>query len=302
MKPLTFRSSVRTAVILTAVFVPTQAHAQDSVAAARDLYASAAYDEALGVLNRLDVSGRKVSDRVEVNQYRAFCLVALRRTDEAEKAIEAVVSDEPLYRPVGADASPRLVSAFSSVRQRLLPAIVQQKYAHAKAAFDKQDYAAAVTEFDQVLQVLGDADLTDAGGRPPLSDVRTLATGFRDLGVRASAPPVVAVAAPAVPAPLPVAVANRIYNGSDAVVSPPVIVRQDLPPFRENTVPGVGALEVIINEQGMVESALMRSPVDARYDALVIGATKSWRFKPATVSGMPVKFRKMISITVKPVG
>ena len=89
MKTLTFRSSVRAAVILSGLLLPRQVHAQDSVAAARDLYASAAYDEALGVLNRLDLSGRKPSDRVEVNQYRAFCLVALRRTDEAEKAIEA---------------------------------------------------------------------------------------------------------------------------------------------------------------------------------------------------------------------
>src|SRR5438876_909326 len=114
-------------IAIAVLLVPVRARAQDSVAAARDLYASAAYDEALVVLNRLDVSGRPVSDRLEVNQYRAFCLVALRRTEEAEKAIEAIVSDEPLYHPAGAEASPRLISAFATVRQRLLPAIVQQK-------------------------------------------------------------------------------------------------------------------------------------------------------------------------------
>ena len=66
--------------MLAALLVPVQVFAQDSFAAARDLYASAAYDDALMVLNRLDISGRPPADRLQVNQYRAFCLLALRRT------------------------------------------------------------------------------------------------------------------------------------------------------------------------------------------------------------------------------
>src|SRR5207237_4463123 len=99
---------------------------------ARDLYAAANYDDALALLGRLDSPSARAQDRLAINQYRAFCLVALGRTTEAERAIEAVVSAEPLYRPA-ATASPRLRSAFASVRQRILPAIVQQKYAQAKA-------------------------------------------------------------------------------------------------------------------------------------------------------------------------
>ena len=189
----------------------------------------------------------------------------------------------------------------------MLPVIVQQKYAHAKAAFDRQDYAAAVTEFDQVLQVFGDPDLSDAAGRPPLSDVRTLATGFRDLSARAAAPPpaAVAVAAPAARPPLPLPVANRIYNLSDAGVSPPIIVRQDLPAFPHTVAVvagGPGALEVVINEEGLVDTAVMRAPINPRYDSLVLTAARSWKFKPATVSGVPVKFRKIIAISIKPGG
>jgi TonB family protein len=290
-------------IAIAVLLLPVQARAQDSVAAARDLYASAAYDEALVVLNRLDVSGRPVSDRLEVNQYRAFCLVALRRTEEAERAIEAVVSDEPLYHPAGAEASPRLISAFATVRQRMLPAIVQQKYAHAKSAFDKKDFPAAVAEFDQVLKMFSDADLRDAGGRPPLSDVRTLASGFRDLSVQAIPPAPVVIAAPAVPVPppLPMAVANRIYVPGESGVVPPAIVRQDLPPFQQNGMPASqGVLEVIINEQGAVESAMMRTSMNPRYDSVVLTAARTWRYKPAMVSGTPVKFRKLITISVKP--
>ena len=292
---------MKTLFMITALLVPVQAHAQDSVAAARDLYASAAYDDALVVLNRLDLTGRQPADRVEVNQYRAFCLVALRRTDEADKAIEAIVTDEPLFHPSGADASPRLVAAFTTVRQRVLPVIVQQKYAHAKASFDSKDYAAASGEFDQVLRLLGDADLREAAGRPPLSDVQTLTLGFRDLSVRVTPPPPPVVAAAPAPPPLPVAVPNRIYNLSDVGVLPPGIVRQELPSFPHTfATPGAGVLEVVINEAGLVESALMRAPINPRYDVLVLTAARTWKYKPATVSGTPVKFRKLISISVKP--
>jgi len=289
--------------MLAALLVPVQVFAQDSFAAARDLYASAAYDDALMVLNRLDISGRPPADRLQVNQYRAFCLLALRRTEEAEKAIEAVVTDEPMYHPAGAEASPRLISAFAAVRQRVLPTIVQQKYAHAKAAFDRQDYAASLVEFDQALQVLGDADLRDASARPPLSDMKTLASGFRDLSARAAVPAPAVAAAVATPPPpaVPVAPPNRIYDMNDPGVSLPVTVRQELPAFPTGAgAAGQGVLEVIINEQGLVETARLRASVNPRYDSVVLNAARSWRYKPATMAGVPVKFRKMITISVKP--
>ena len=52
----------------------------------------------------------------------------------------------------------------------------------------------------------------------------------------------------------------------------PVVVRQTLPPF-----PGDlfarrdGVLELVINEAGEVESAVMRSPVSPRYDSTRAG-------------------------------
>jgi TonB family protein len=216
------------------------------------------------------------------------------------------LSEQPLYRPAATDASPRLTSAFATVRQRVLPGIVQEKYAHAKAAFDRGEFGTAAVEFDQVLQALSDADVADAAARPPLSDLRTLAVGFRDLSVRAAAPPPAAAlpapAAAAVPA-VPVAQLNRIYSPGDRDASPPVIVRQDLPPFPRTSVPaGQGLLEVVIDESGTVESARMRVGINSRYDAAVINATRMWRYKPASVGGAPVKFRKMITISIKITG
>jgi len=278
----------------------TGLYAQDSVAAARDLYAAASYEEALVMLSRLDSDNTEPSDRMAVNQYRAFCLLALGRMSEAERAIEAVLTVDLLYRPADAFMSPRLRSAFAGVRQRMLPSIVQQEYAHARTAYDRGDFPSAVAQFDRVLKALADPDLGAAAGNPPLLDLRTLAAGFRDLSVKAAAPP------PAPPAP-PVAVAaaapavKTIYGGTEAGLALPVTVRQLLPPF-QGDMSGLrdGILELIVNEAGDVEWAAMRTPITPRYDLTLLTAAKTWKYQPATLNGTPVRFRKVINISIKP--
>jgi hypothetical protein len=284
-------------------------HGQESIAVARDLYTAANYDDALVLLSRLDSPGSNPSDRMAINQYRAFCLLALGRAVEAERAIEAVVSTDPLYHPTESDASPRLRTAFASVRQRILPVVVQQDYARAKAAFDRQEFSIAAAEFDRVLAVLGDPDLGPAALRPPLSDLRTLAVGFRDLSARAVPPPPVqplpepapaAATSASASAKTAVAATKSIYNGGDLGVVAPVIIRQVLPAFQREMFPARdGVLEILISEAGVVEAAAMRMSMNPRYDSLVINAARGWKYQPATVEGVPVKFRKIINISLK---
>jgi len=295
------------AIALMAVLTPRAGAAQDPLTAARNMYAAAAYEDALAVLDRLTAATSAPSDRFAVNQYRAFCLLALGRSADAEHAIEAVLSDRPLYHPSDAEASPRLRSAFTTVRQRMLPSIVQQKYTQAKNAFDRKDFTAAQTGFSQVLDTLADPDLGGAAIRPPLSDLGTLAAGFRDLSARsvATLPEATRAQAPKAqpPAPQPVAVplVKRIFTGGEANVIPPGIVRQDFPSYpRDVGSLSQGTLEIVIDESGVVESATIRSSMNPRYDQIVLTATKSWRYTPATLGGAPVKFRKVINISVKP--
>ena len=296
---------MKTAFIVACIVLltPLAAHAEDSVAAARDLYTSANYEDALAVLNKLDSPGSQPSDRMAINQYRAFCLLALGRMNEAERAIEAVLSVDLLYRPADAAMSPRLRAAFAGVRQRMLPAIVQQEYTRAKAAFDRQEYPAAIAQFDRVLEALADPDLGAAARTSSLNDLRTLATGFRDLSVKAVAPPPVQPAQPpvaAVAAAPPPPVVRTIYTGTEGGVTAPGILRQVLPSFpRDLLSRRDGVLEVVINEAGAVESAVMRTPINPRYDQMVLAAAKTWKYEPAKVSGKPVKYRKLISITMK---
>lgn len=285
------------------LLTPMALHAQETVAAARDLYTSANYEDALAVLNRLDSPSSQPTDRMAINQYRAFCLLALGRMPEAERAIEAVLSVDLLYRPADAAMSPRLRAAFATVRQRMLPAIVHVEYTRAKTAYDRQDFPAAIAQFDRVLQALADPDLGAAGQHSPLSDLRTLATGFRDLSAKAAAPPPVL---PAMPPLAPVVakapVIRSIYIGGEPGVTAPAIVRQVLPAFPREFMSARrnGVLEVIINEAGAVESAVMRTSIHPRYDQTVLTAAKTWKYQPATLKGTPVKFRKLINISIKP--
>ncbi len=287
--------------VATIVLSAAGASAQDAdISAARDLYASASYDDALAMLNRLRSAEHPASQSRAIEQYRAFCLLALGRSADAELAIEAVIAAEPSFQPGDTDASPRIRSAFTSVRRRMLPSIIQAKYAQAKASFDRKEFAAAADGFTQVLTALADQDVAAESKLPPLSDLRMLAGGFQELAAKAVAPPPPPPASAAAPTPPAAPAPPRIYTGAESNVTPPVIVAQTLPPFPGKvTIPRNGRLEVVIDESGAVESAVMTGSVSQAYDALVLTAVRAWRYRPAMANGEPVKFRKTVQITIK---
>jgi len=291
--------------MVVAFAAPASAQLRDGrenpLTAARDLYASARYDEALAVLNGLP-SDAVASDRKSIEQYRSLCLLALGRGAEAETAIAAVVSADPLFVPGEADASPRVRQAFSDVRQRLLPQIATTRYAAAKAAYDRKDYSLAETQFRSLLTLLDDPQMN---GRLP--DLRTLVSGFVDLSSAAAAPPPEPkkpepAAATVAPPPAPVAPKEpHVWTADEAGVTAPIAVRQDIPRVPTAIAAQArprGLLEVVVDEQGRVINLTMRLSIHPMYDPQLLAAAREWRYKPATVNGVPVKFRKVIQITV----
>ena len=298
-------SSWTGALAVAIVLSASGAYAQEGdLAAARELYASASYDDALAVLNRLRSADHPAGQSRAIEQYRAFCLLALGRAADAQQAIEAVVVAEPSYQPDENDVSPRVRTAFADVRRRMLPVIIQQKYAQAKTAFDRKDFKAAASGFSQVLVTMADPAVSAEAARPPLSDLRMLAVGFEELSAKAAAPPPAAPAPPVqVAAAPPPPAAIPVYTGEDRNVIPPSVIIQTLPLFPGTVIaPRSGVLEVLIDESGQVESAVMTASVTSGYDRLVLAATRTWRFKPATVNGVPVKYRKLVQINVKKTG
>lgn len=282
------------------VFIPVRVHAEGTLAAARELYASAAYDDALEMLNGLVPAAKAPDERQSIDLYRTLCLVALGRNSDADRAIEAMIMRDPLYRASMDDLSPRLRAAFGDVRKRLLPVIIQKQYADSKAAFEKKDFELAAAGFEGVLKGIADPDISALATVPPLSDLRTLATGFKDLAAKSILPPAPPPVAPPPVAPVR-APLKAMYSADDAGVVGPVAIEQKVPRFPNAVAKQTtGMVELVIDETGMVRSEMMRIPINPAFDQQVLTAASKWRYQPATMDGTPVKFLKRLSITVSP--
>ena len=278
-------------------------YAQAPLDVARDLYATADYEKALTLLDDMVARNQVGQKRDEVDLYRALCFLALGRRDDADRAVETIVQRDPLYRAPD-DIAPRMRTAFGEAKKRLLPGIIQQHYNVAKAAFDNKNFGVAGEGFQRVLDALNDPDMKHAASQSPLSDLKTLASGFRDLSVQAvpAPPPVAAYVALPPPVPQQKPTVVKIYTGTEPGVIPPVAIVQEFPKFPGRVPSGgiAGAVEIVIDQNGAVESATMQTPVLSGYDSIVVAAARNWRYRPARVNGQPVKFRKSIRITVVP--
>jgi hypothetical protein len=273
----------------------------DTLGHAKSLYAAAAYDEALAVLDQLQHAA-PAEDSTSIAEYKVFCLLALDRRDEARQNIDGILHKNPLYLPSADQASPRVQSIFRDVRRQSLPKIVVERYTAAKAAFERKD-ARAVQQFDEVLALLDDRDLDQAS---TLGDLRAVASAFRDLAtaVAASGASLVDVRLAQQPALPQEPARDIIYTAADADVTPPVAQSQKMPmwhPSRQEAVQEfTGALRLLIDESGAVVSATMPATTRAAYDLLLIRAARDWKFLPAQKQGMPVRYLKLIQIQLKP--
>jgi TonB family protein len=292
-------------VCLTLGLAGARAQPGPSLQEARALYDSASFDDALTVLNRL-ARAQPETDVVDVQRYRALCLLALNRTADAQTAIEIVLSREPLYTLSEGDAPPRMRSAFSDVRRRLLPKVTEQLYTSAKLAFDRKEYALASTQFSDLLRFL---DEPDARELPSLKEFRMLTAGFRDLSTaaqatvaKADAPPPPAASVPAPPSPSPASSPSIPPTGGNLV--PPVTISQQMPLWLAMTelLPrgGRGIIRIIISDQGSVEEARVVESVHTVYDSLLLSAARTWKYEPAKLDGKPVRYVKLIEVVLRP--
>jgi TonB family protein len=294
------RRTVTAALLVAGLAMPAAAQDNNPLAAARDLYSAARYDEALAMLNGLrPQESANAANLRSIEQYRSLCLLALGRNAEAEAAIAVVVASDPMYLPNETEASPRVRTAFSEVRQRQLPDIARSRYASAKSTFDRKEFASAEQQFRDLLRLIDDPDM---GGR--LSDLRLLVTGFADLSAAAAAPPPEPKReeppAPA-PAAVPAVDQQKIYTAEDEGVTPATPIRQDVPRVQtqlSSQARDRGMLDITIDEQGRVINAAVRLSLHPIYDSQLLAAAREWRYTPAMFNGKPVKYRKMIQITL----
>lgn len=284
---------------------------QETLARAKALYTSAAYEEALALLAQLQ--NGSMNDTLEANQYRAFCLLALGRGDEARGVIEQIVQADPAFQPSRTQMSPRLLDAFQEVRRRVLPTMIRQTYANARSAYDRKDMQSARDGFSTVLKLLSDED---AKAAPELSDLGVLSTGFLDListtpapaapPAPSSAPPAASAAAAPAPAAAP-ASAPAFFDARNADVRPPIPISQVVPAWHPRQQPPIraangydGTLNVIIDERGDVTSVTVEGNLQPEYVTELKLAAKGWKYRPALKDGVAVKYRKTVTIHLNP--
>jgi tetratricopeptide (TPR) repeat protein len=295
--------------------------AQDPISAAKELYAGAAYAEALAALNTVKARSEPEVAR-QADEYMAFCLLALGRTSEAESAAEAAIRRDPLADIDARDASPRIEAMFAQVRKRLLPSLIRDSFRGAREAMTRGDMVEGLGQLRSVREMLDAAKRVNAWD-DVLDDVGVLVDGFLELDrkaaiepaqkVLAAAPSSASFASPegnaANVAPGSVAVDRpariagpMIYSSVDPGVSPPIAVRQDIPTVTlSGTVRGVkrtAVMVVTIDEHGLVEHATIRESVGAAIDAQLLEAASSWRYQPAKKGNSPVRYVKVIGVAI----
>jgi TonB family protein len=283
--------------------VAAQADPNDLLRAARDLYASAAYVEALAELARVESATPPPATTRDADAYRTFCLVALGRDTEAQELAESLVRRDPtLSIDRFTDASPRIAAMFTTVRRRVLPQLVKDEFRVARA-LAAEKVPEAESRLRHVRQLL-DATEQIGASDETLADVRLIVDGFLELAHSAeprhvtSEPPASAGAAPEPPPP-PAAV---VASSTDAGIVAPTAVFQpppNIPPTLLSLVRQLhrtGRIDLLISEDGTVEEVTVKQPVNPAYDKLIVAAARTWRYKPALKDGVPIKFVSTVVI------
>jgi len=135
------------------------------------------------------------------------------------------------------------------------------------------------------------------------------ATAAAAAATRAAKVTAEAPAAPATP-PAPVPPAPDVpptFQSGDAGVVPPTALSRATPSWYprneiERRREFRGVLEILVDERGDVISAAMGKSVHPTYDQKLLEMARTWRFRPATKDGVPVRYLTRIEVRLGPGG
>jgi protein TonB len=94
---------------------------------------------------------------------------------------------------------------------------------------------------------------------------------------------------------------GHIFSAEEPDVVPPVVQKQEVPSVPTSIRTQIrekGLLEVIIDEQGRVIGLDLRLRLHPIFDSQLLSAAKDWRYRPAMLNGRPVRYRKLVQISV----
>jgi tetratricopeptide (TPR) repeat protein len=276
-------------------------------------YEAAAYEDALATLSR--AGEVTAGDAVEIEQYRALCLLALGRNAEAARALTALVATDPTYMPSPSVASPKVLSMLTEIRKRELPAAVRRLMDTGRTAYQAKDFGRARENFSAVLKLLDSPAMVDRAER---EDLRAVADGFVTLAdaslthstARGDAAPPAPPSAARSTATAPSTAAapesgSAPSSAAENVFVPAVAIVEKIPGWEPPSrafasVEYRGTLKLRIDREGKVAEAIMEENTNAAYDGRLLQAARTWLYKPATRNGVPIESEKRIAIVLRP--
>ena len=91
-----------------------------------------------------------------------------------------------------------------------------------------------------------------------------------------------------------------VYSRVNGDVQPPVAIRPHLPSEPPSHIPveHLMVLDLVVTNQGLVESVRLLTDPRTVNDFMMVSAAKAWIFAPATLDGLPVKYRHRIRFAV----
>ena len=90
-----------------------------------------------------------------------------------------------------------------------------------------------------------------------------------------------------------------VFSVGDVNVDPATLVKPKLPsrPRDMANPDDLAILEVVVNEEGTVDSARLTGSSQRLNDKMLVAAAKAWIFDPARLNGQPVRYLLRIQIT-----
>jgi TonB family protein len=270
--------------IVGTIGLSSPAAAQEPLKRAKALYDAAAYEDALTVLTPVDMP--------EAQQYKALCLLALGRAQDAAGAVEKLVAAQPMFEPSAQDVPPRFVTLVSDTKRKLLPSLARRTFNEGREEFRNGSREEALVRFNLVMTLTSDPSFKQSADA---EDLRTLAAGFIDLA-KATAPPSAPAPAVAASAPEP----SRSLDPPEIVQ--PIVVKQFIPPVPAEVGTQGGpvlSVRVVIGTNGKVTDASIQQPSHPLYDRLVLQAARDWTYQPAKMNGRPVTSEKVVTVQLR---
>ncbi len=275
-------------------------------------YEAAAYEDALTTLSR--AGEVTAGDAVEIEQYRALCLLALGRNAEAARALTTLVATDPTYMPSPSVASPKVLSMLTEIKKRELPAAVRRLMETGRTAYQAKDFGRARENFSAVLKLLDSPAMVDRAER---EDLRAVADGFVTLADASlthstargdagpPAPPSAARSTATAPSTAAAPESASAPSAAENVFVPAVAIVEKIPGWEPPSrafaaVEYRGTLKLRIDREGKVAEATMEQSTNAAYDARLLQAARTWLYKPAARNGVPIESEKRIAIVLRP--